>query len=66
MIQRRKNLSFTLETRQTIGIVCECVGENFDSNVPAQIRVPRPIDLPHAALSDGRQDFESAEFAASR
>jgi hypothetical protein len=42
----------------------EGVGQDRDRDLTAQRRVRRPIDLPHAALTDRRGDFVDAESAA--
>jgi len=46
MVQRRKHFRFTLEPRQPFRIVDEHLGQNFQRNVPLQLRVPSAVDLP--------------------
>ena len=39
--------------------------ENLDGDGAVETRVAGAIDLTHAARSEGREDFEGAEFGAS-
>ena len=52
MIEGRKNLSLTLETRHVVGIVRERSGEDFDRYVASEFRVPGAVDFAHAACPD--------------
>jgi hypothetical protein len=49
MIQGGENLSFALEARQAIEIECELRREDLDRDVAIQLRIARPIHLPHPA-----------------
>ena len=64
MIQRRQNFRFTLEPGQSLGILCEGGGQNFDRYFAIQLGVLGAIDLTHPACTDGREDFIRAEFVA--
>ena len=42
------------------------VGQHLDGDRPIQARVPRPIDLAHAARAEGGVDLVGAEGGAGR
>ena len=50
--------------RRAVGVVRECVGEDLDRDVSVQLRVAGPIDLPHPAFADRRDDFVGTEAGA--
>ena len=64
MIQRRERLRFALEPRQALGVSGERVRQDLDRDLAIQLRVRRPIHLPHAAFADLRGDFVDAEAGA--
>ena len=64
MIQRREGLGFARETRQSVGVGGERVGQHLDRDVAIQLRVARPIHLAHAAGPKGGQDFVRAKTCA--
>jgi len=45
VVQRRERLRFALETRQTLGILCECGGQQLDRDVAIEAPVARTIDF---------------------
>ena len=63
MVQRRCGMCFALEAFSG-SIRCECLGQNFDCDVTIEPRVARLIDLSHAALPDGTEDFVWTELIA--
>ena len=64
MIQRRERLRLALEPRHAFGVGGERVRQDLDRDLAAERRVRRPVDLPHAALTDQRGDFVDAEAGA--
>ena len=61
MVQRREHFRFTLEPRKPLRIGDERLRQNFQRNVPLQLRVPRAVDLPHPARTDGGDHFVRTE-----
>src|SRR5262245_31227885 len=64
MVQRGERAGLALEPGQTFAIVCESLRQDFNRDVALELRVPRPIHLPHSALAEQRSDFVRAEFCA--
>ena len=64
MVQRRQRLRFALEPREAIRVGRERLGQDFDGNVPIELRVARAVDLAHAAGANGGEDFIGAEPGA--
>src|SRR5579859_4681058 len=58
MVQGGDGPRFAFET------LTEPVGGNLDGDIAIEARVPRPVDLSHAAFTEGRQNFVGAEFVA--
>lgn len=52
---------FALEAQERLGIAGQLGGEDFDGYVPAELRVPRAIDLTHPPRAEGREDLVRAE-----
>ena len=52
----------TLEASSSIRIVRDAVGQYFDGDVALEARITRPIDLPHAAGAEGRDDFVTVRY----
>ena len=61
MGQRRDRLRLALEPGQRVGIGGDGLREDLDRDVPVQLRVPRPVDLPHPARAERREDLVGAE-----
>ena len=59
---RRERL--LLETSHPLGILGERGREHLDRHVPAEARIPRPVDLPHAAGPERREDLVGTEASA--
>ena len=57
MIQRREELRFTLEPRQSIGVGGKGVREHLDRDVAIQPGVAGSVDLAHPTLADRTTDL---------
>jgi hypothetical protein len=66
MIERRKNLSFAVESRQAFSILCERFWQYFDRDFAIQLRVARSVDLTHPARAERRDDLVGTKFRAYR
>src|SRR5262245_60051414 len=64
MVQRRQHARFTLESRNTFGIVAERFRETLDRNTAAELRVVGLIYVTHSAGSNVTCDFVVCEFRA--
>ena len=64
MIERGKQLGFTLKPRQPFRIVRERIGQDLDRDVALQPRITRAIHLAHPARADGGQDLVGANSNA--
>ena len=61
MRERRDGLRLALEPRERVGIGGDGFGEDLDRDVAVELRVPRPVDLAHAARAERREDLVGAE-----
>jgi hypothetical protein len=52
MVQRGEGLGFPLEAREPVGVVCECLGQDLDRDVPVQLCVAGTIHPAHGAFTD--------------
>ena len=66
MVQRREDLGFTGKSREAVGVVGDRVGQDFERDLATELRVARPIDLPHAAFADLGGDLVDAETGAGK
>jgi hypothetical protein len=66
VIECRKHLCFTFETRQVVNIACDRLRQNSYCDITIQFRITCAVDLTHAAAANERQDFVSAEASAGR
>ena len=64
VVERRQHLRFPLEPGQPLGVMHEGVGQDLQGDITVELRVPRFVDLPHAARTDGGEDLVDAERAA--
>ena len=64
MVERRERLRFAREAREAIGVVGERVRQDFKRDVAVELRITRPIDLPHPAFTDLGRDDVDAEAGA--
>ena len=56
----------TLETGQSLGIGGEVLGEHLDGDITVELRIPRPIHLSHAALTERFKDLVMTEGFADQ
>src|SRR5262245_6469044 len=61
MVQCRQRLRFALEAVDAFRIGGDRLGEDFDGDVPIELRVARAIDLAHAAAAKSIEDFVRAK-----
>ena len=52
MVQGGEDFRFALKTREPVGVSRERRRQDFDRDLTLQLRVGRPIHLPHAAFAD--------------
>ena len=52
MVERRQHLRLALEARQPFGIAGKGVRQHLNGDVPVEGRVPRSVDITHAAFAD--------------
>ena len=57
----REELRLALEPAKSIRILGDPFGQHFDRHVALQPRVPRAVDLAHAARANGGEDLVRAE-----
>ena len=57
MVQRREHFGLTLKPRKPHRIAYERLGQNFQRDIAVQLRVARPVDLPHPARTDKCRDL---------
>ena len=65
VIELREEASLAFETSETFLVLRELVGEDFDSDVAAELRVAGAVDLAHATFADGLEDLVVGELLAS-
>ena len=64
VIERGERLRLALEPRQAVGIRGEDLRQDLDRHLPIELRVARPLDLPHPACSERAEDFVRAHPAS--
>ena len=64
MVQRGEHFRFALKTREPIVVSRERRRQDLDGDLALQLRVGRPIHLPHPAFADLGGDFVDAEAGA--
>jgi hypothetical protein len=64
MVQPRHRTRLELEAREGLGRAGGLLGQNLDRDVATQSRIPRAVDLPHAALSDRLEQLVGAQAGA--
>ncbi len=64
MIQRREHARLALETRDTLGVAREFLGQHLDCDAAAELRIGSLVHVPHAAGADVRGDLVVCESAA--
>ena len=65
MVQRGEDSGFSLEPGQAFRIIGEEVREDFEGHIPAELHVPGPIHLAHAARADEGGDCVRAGLGTS-
>jgi hypothetical protein len=61
MVQRGEDFRFALESGDPFCVSRECFGQDLDGNLAIELRIARPIDLPHAAGAKGGQNLVRTE-----
>ena len=64
MVQQGEHFRLALKTSQAVGVSRERRRQNLDGDLTFQLRVSRPIHLPHTAFADLGVDFVDAEAGA--
>jgi hypothetical protein len=64
MIERREDLRLPLEAREPLRVGRQRLGEHLDRDLAIEPGVARPVDLAHAPLTDGREDFVRTDATA--
>jgi hypothetical protein len=64
MVQRSERFRFALKASESIVIRRQGPRQNLDGDVAIEPRVPRPIDLAHAAGPEGGKNLVRAEADA--
>jgi hypothetical protein len=62
VIQRRQRSSLATETAHPLSIASELKRQCFEGDITTEFGVVRPIDLSHAAHSQGRHDEVMAKL----
>ena len=62
MIERRQHLRFAPEPPETIGVAREGVGDDFQRDIAAEIRVTGAVDLTHPSCSEQGDDLVRTKF----
>ena len=66
VIQRRERLRLADESLQAILVGDEALRQDLQGDIAIELRVPRLVDLAHAARSESGQDFVGAETSTRR
>ena len=64
MIQRGERFRFAVEPREALGIRGERFGQDFDRNLPPEIRVGGAVNLAHATRAKRTDDFKMSDSRA--
>ena len=64
MVQRRERLGFPLEACESLSVLGERIGQDFDRHLAAKAGVGSAVNHAHAAFADPGGDFEDAEARA--
>ncbi len=62
MRQRGDGLGLALEPRERVGVRGQLRREDFDGDLPVELRVARAVDLAHPARAERREDLVGAEL----
>ena len=66
VVEGGEDARLALEPRDALGVGDEGLGQGLQRDVAAQVRLVRPIDFAHAALTDEGQDFVDSELSSWR
>ncbi len=66
MVQARQRAGFPLEAKPPLFVLEEFFRQYLDRDVPAELRVLRPVDLAHSARAEGREDLVRPQACAGR
>jgi len=61
VIQRSKDLGFTLESGDAVSVPGEFIRQNFDRHIPPELLILRMIDFAHTAFAEFVDDLIMAE-----
>ena len=61
MREGRDRLRLALEPGERVGIRGDGLGQDLDRDVPIELLVPRPVDLPHPARAERGEDLVGTE-----
>ena len=64
MVQGSERSGFALESRETLRILRESLGQDLDGNVPPEVRIRGAVHLTHAPGSDLSADLVWAQARA--
>ena len=66
VIEDARGLGLLLEAAQAVGVLREGRRQDLDRDLAPEPRVLRPVDLPHPARADRREDLVRAQLRAGR
>src|SRR4029453_7152176 len=66
VVQRSERPCLVAEAGHTFTITSELIWQRLNADIATEFGVVRPVDLPHAALSHGRQDAVMAQLPANK
>jgi hypothetical protein len=66
VIERSEHLGFAFKAHEAIKIRCRPFGQDFEGDLPIQLRVARPIHLAHASGPEAGEDLVRADASSDR
>src|SRR5262249_49133683 len=66
VIERCQELCFAAEAGETLGILCKCFRQNFQSDFSPQVGVLRSVNFSHPALTKERENLIGAEISTDQ
>ena len=60
--QGRYSFGFACKARERLWVCRKTLGEHLDGDVPFQTRIPRPVDLTHAACAERRDNLVHSQL----
>ena len=64
VVEGREDLCLALEAGEAVGVGGECLGQELESHVAAELRVGGAVNLAHPARAERRDDLVRAEAGA--